>query len=100
MDYRKTFGRRNWKYQQDKKHKARDLKLASSRCYPTEIWVDWDWDETQTHLIPVGKYVKRSKNSNKRTYCKKQTSRKIRNSKLVPNGNAYQKFFDMWWELY
>lgn len=28
MDYRKTHGRKNWKYQQNEKHNKRDLKIA------------------------------------------------------------------------
>lgn len=98
MDYRKTHGRKNWKYQQNKKHNKRDLELAKRNLYLSGIRVDWDWDENG-HMTPMGKYVKRPKTSTARVYCKKQTSRKIRRTKIIINGNAYRKYFDMWWTL-
>lgn len=98
MDYRKCHGRKNWKYQQNEKHNQRDLKIAKNGRYPTNFWVDWTWDEND-HWVPTGKYVKRPKASTMRVYCKKQTSRKIRRTKTIINGNAYQKYFDMWWTL-
>ena len=84
MDYRKTHGRKNWKYQQNEKHNKRDLELAKNGRYPVSFWVDWTRDEND-HWVPTGKYIKRSKNSNSRVYCKKQTSRKIRRTKTIKN---------------
>ena len=98
MDYRKTRGRRNWKYQQNERHNKRDLKLAKSTTYPSNFWVNYAYDENG-EWSPVGQYVKRPKASTTRVYCKKQTSRKIRRTKTIINGNAYQKYFDMWWTL-
>ena len=98
MDYRKTHGRRNWKYQQNERHNKRDLKIAKSTTYPSNFWVNYAYDENGK-WNPVGQYVKRPKASTTRVYCKKQTSRKIRRAKIIINGNAYQKYFDMWWIL-
>ena len=77
MDYRKTYGRRNWKYQQNEKHNKRDLRIAKTTTYPSNFWVNYAYDENG-EWNPVGQYVKRSKASTMRVYYKKQTTRKIR----------------------
>ena len=99
MDYRKTHGRKNWKYQQNEKHNKRDLKIAKTTTYPSNFWVNYSYDENGK-WTPVGQYIKRPKASTMRVYYKKQTSRFIRRTmEDIPNYSGYRKHYEFWWNL-
>ena len=49
---------------------------------------------------PVENRIRYPKNSNMQQYLKKLSSRKIRRSEDVPNGNAYRKYTEYAWQLW
>ena len=45
-------------------------------------------------------HIKYSRNSTCQKFCRNQTSRKIRQFKgEIPNGGAYRRFYDYWWNI-
>ena len=75
------------------------LRIISHGYKPHAGYVDWDFVDGKYTCI--GKYIKYPKNSNSQRWMKRETSRKIRNSKYAPQkGNYYRRLFDYWWTLY
>ena len=75
------------------------LRIISHGYKPHAGYVDWDFVDGKYTCI--GKYIKYPKNSNCQRWMKRETSRKIRNSKYAPQkGNYYRRLFDYWWTMY
>jgi hypothetical protein len=100
MDYRKCYGRKNWKYQQNQRHKNRDLKIAKGGRFCCEMWIDYTYDEELCKYIATGKYVKRPKSSKEENFHKRCCSHKIRKIKDLSNYSSYKKYYDMWWFIW
>jgi len=84
---------------QMKKQKFERAKKIATRTYnPAAGYVDWEY--VNGELIPVGKYVKYPKNSNKQQYFKRYSNKRVRRSSLPSKGNAYRRCFNYWWTMY
>lgn len=82
-----------------KKQKFERAKKIATRTYnPAAGYVDWEY--VNGELIPVGKYVKYPKNSNKQQYFKRYSNKIVRRTSLPLKGNAYRRCFDYWWTMY
>lgn len=101
-DYQKqTDYHRSRAYRREMKRKKykRLRKIVTSSYVPHVGFVEWEL--VDDHLVPVGKYIKYPKNSNKERWIKRETSRKARKYNHFPTkGNKYRRLFDFWWTLY
>ncbi len=59
-----------------------------------------DWALVDGEYVPVGKYIKYPKNSNKQKYFKRYSNHIARKKEVPVKGNGYRKHFDYWWTLY
>ena len=90
---------RNFRRQMDVRKNDRLLRIVTRHYVPHAGYIDWGFDGST--LIHTGKYIKYPKNSNCQRWMKRETSRRIRNSKYAPiKGNYYRRLFDYWWTLY
>lgn len=96
---RRQTGRAYRRYQAKKKDK-RKRNIIDRGGYKPMIgyieygFVDGKWEQ-------VGNHIKYPRNSNRQQYLKRQSNKKVRRYKgKIPNGSAYRKLFDYWWELY
>ncbi|MDD3229901.1 MAG: hypothetical protein PHE09_11875 [Oscillospiraceae bacterium] len=75
------------------------MRIVTRHYVPHAGYIDWGFDGDS--LLHTGKYIKYPKNSNCQRWMKRETSRRIRNSKCVPRkGNYYRRLFDYWWTMY
>lgn len=72
--------------------------LINYRCAPSAGYIKYDWIDGV--LQPVGNYIQYPQNSNMQKYLKRLSRRKIRRSEDVPNGNAYRKYMEYYWQLW
>ena len=64
-------------------------------------WVDWE--EVDGQWLPVGKYIKYPNDSERRSYFKKYSNKKVRRAKhdgIFMKGNGYRRQFDYRWTIY
>ena len=80
-----------------KEHRLKTV-LTTYRRMPCGGYVECDWVDGVWQ--PVGKYIKRPKNSNKQKYLKRQSRRLVRRSEPFPNGNGYRKCMEYKWEIW
>jgi len=94
---RKT-GRR-YRRQMRTQKTARLRTIVTSSYVPHAGYVQWECVDGE--WIPAGKYIKYPKNSKRQKWCKRETSKIMRNSTEVSGkGNFYRRLFDYWWTLY
>lgn len=61
-------------------------------------YTEWGWKDGVYQ--PIGNYIKFPKNSNRQTFLKTYSNRKVRRYKGdIRNGNSYRRHFDYAWEL-
>ena len=61
-------------------------------------YTDWGWKDGVYQ--PVGRYIQYPKNSNRQTFWKTYSNRKIRRYKgNIRKGNSYRRHFDYAWEV-
>ena len=90
---------RRYRRQMCLKKTARLRKIVIEHYVPHAGYVQWECIDGE--WLPAGKYIKYPKNSNCQKWCKRETSKKMRNAADVPGkGNYYRKLFDYWWMLY
>lgn len=60
-----------------------------------------DYDYVDGTWIPVGKYVKRARHSNKKRFYKKYSNHKLRRGSEYGSGKSgYKRCYDYWWEIF
>ena len=82
-----------------RKQKKEKLMRIMTYGYKSGIgYTDWGWKDGVYQ--PVGSYIQYPKNSNRQTFWKAYSNRKIRRYKGdVRKGNLYRRHFDYAWEV-
>ena len=82
-----------------RKQKKEKLMRIMTYGYKSGIgYTDWGWKDGVYQ--PVGRYIQYPKNSNRQTFWKAYSNRKIRRYKGdVRKGNSYRRHFDYAWEV-
>jgi hypothetical protein len=82
-----------------RKQKKEKLMRIMTYGYKSGIgYTDWGWKDGVYQ--PVGSYIQYPKNSNRQTFWKAYSNRKIRHYKGdVRKGNSYRRHFDYAWEV-
>lgn len=82
-----------------RKQKKEKLMRIMTYGYKSGIgYTDWGWKDGVYQ--PVGSYIQYPKNSNRQTFWKAYSNRKIRRYKGdVRKGNSYRRHFDYAWEV-
>lgn len=75
------------------------MRIVTRSYIPHAGYIDYGFDGE--NLLHSGKYIKYPKNSNRRRWIKRATSKRVRNCMDMPRkGNDYRRLFDYWWTLY
>lgn len=82
-----------------RKQKKEKLMRIMTYGYKSGIgYTDWGWKDGVYQ--PVGSYIQYPKNSNRQTFWKTYSNRKIRRYKgNIRKGNSYRRHFDYAWEV-
>ena len=82
-----------------RKQKKEKLMRIMTYGYRSGIgYTDWGWKDGVYQ--PVGRYIQYPKNSNRQTFWKTYSNRKIRRYKgNIRKGNSYRRHFDYAWEV-
>lgn len=82
-----------------RKQKKEKLMRIMTYGYKSGIgYTDWGWKDGVYQ--PVGRYIQYPKNSNRQTFWKTYSNRKIRRYKgNIRKGNSYRRHFDYAWEV-
>lgn len=82
-----------------RKQKKEKLLRIMTYGYKSGIgYTDWGWKDGVYQ--PVGSYIQYPKNSNRQTFWKTYSNRKIRRYKgNIRKGNSYRRHFDYAWEV-
>ena len=95
----KRKGGRCYRRQMKRAKYMKRRSIVTRHYVPHVGYVDWDYVDGR--WIPVGKYIKYPKNSNKQQWLKRAASRKTRACADLPHkGNTYRRLFEHWWEMY
>lgn len=89
---------RAYRRQMRKQKKDKLMKIMTCGHSPAAGYTDWGWKDGVYQ--PVGRYIQYPKNSNRQTFWKAYSNRKIRRYKGdVRKGNSYRRHFDYAWEV-
>lgn len=92
-------GRAYRRYQAKQKDKRKRNIIDCGGYKPMIGYIEYDFVNGKWEQ--VGNHIKYPRNSNRQRYLKRQSNKKVRRHVgEIPNGNAYRKLFDYWWELY
>ena len=87
---------RDYRRRMNAKKERRLKTILTTYCrVPRAGYVECDWVEGEWK--PVGKYIKRPKNSHKQKFLKRESRRLVRRSEPFPNGNSYRKCMEYRW---
>lgn len=74
------------------------MRIMTYGYKPGIGYTEWGWKDGVCQ--PIGNYIKYPKNSNRQTFLKTYSNRKVRRYKGdIHNGNSYRRHFDYAWEL-
>ncbi|HAU88212.1 MAG TPA: hypothetical protein DCW90_22875 [Lachnospiraceae bacterium] len=94
---------RDAKRKRDRKYKRKLKRLYSFGLYNTAIYyVDADYPYRVVNKpYYVKSYKSRGKHKGRFYTYKREANRKIRHyNSALPNGSAYKKLYDLWWQIY